>query len=257
MLDRLKRNPVAVEAHFRHSLVLTYAWPPQVLEPLLPPGLLVDTHRDLGFTAIALVQTERLRPAFLPASLGLDFFLTGYRIFVRVADAPSLRGLYILRSDTDRRTMVLLGNLVTRYRYRLADVSSEEREGRLAIQIRTPEREADLDVVADLTTKPAPLPPGSPFTDLAEARRYAGPLPYTFSYERSTRSITAVKATRGRWNPEPVAVDVREASFLDSAPFAGAQPVLANAFHVENVDYRWERGEPLSRMIRPASPPGL
>jgi Uncharacterized conserved protein (COG2071) len=246
MLERLKRNPVAVEAHFRHSLVLTYAWPAQLLEPLLPPGLLLDTHGELGFTAIALVQTQRLRPAFLPASLGLDFFLTGYRIFVRVADAPSLRGLYILRSETDRRTMVVLGNLMTHYRYRLADISAEEREGRLAIRIRTAAHETDLDLLADLTSRPAPLPPGSPFTDLAEARRYAGPLPYTFSYERSTRSLVAVKATRRHWNPEPITVEVRKASFLDWPAFSDAQPVLANAFHVENVDYRWERGGPLA-----------
>jgi len=247
MLDRLKRHPLAIEAHFRHSLVLTYALPRQLLEPLLPPGLLLDTHGDLGFTAIAVVQTERLRPAFRPASLGLDFFLTGYRIFVRIADAPSLRGLYILRSDTDRRTMAVLGNLLTHYRYRLADISMEEREGHLAIRVRTVAHEADLDLVADLTNTPAPLPPQSPFTDLAEARRYAGPLPYTFDHERSTGSIIAVKATRQRWNPEPITVQVHEASFLDSAVFSGARPVLANAFHVENVPYRWERGELLTR----------
>ena len=86
MLDRLKRHPLPIAAHFRHSLVITYAWPRQLLEPLLPPGLVLDTHGDFGFTAIALVQTERLRPTFVSASLGLDFFLTGYRIFVRIAN---------------------------------------------------------------------------------------------------------------------------------------------------------------------------
>lgn len=247
MLERLRRHPLAVEAHFRHSLVLTYAWPRRVLELLLPPGLLLDANGDFGFTAIAVVQTERLRPAVLPRSLGVDFFLTGYRIFVRVATAPSLRGLYILRSDADRRTMVALGNVLTHYRYRLAQITAHEDHGRLAIQVRTPAREADLSLVADLTSAPAPLPPGSPFVDLAEARRYAGPLPYTFDYETSTGSIVAVKATRGQWNPEPISVEVHEASFLESPTFFGEEPILANAFHVGDVDYRWERGEILSR----------
>jgi hypothetical protein len=247
MLERLKRHPLPVKAHFRHSLVLTYAWPQELLEPLLPPGLVLDTHREFGFTAIALVQTENLRPAFLPASFGLDFFLTGYRIFVRVADAPSLRGLYIVRSDTDRRAMVALGNLLTHYRYRLADISSAERDGRLEVRARSAAHDADLDIVADLTSKPAPLPSGSPFADAAEARRYAGPLPYTFDYDRSTGSIIAVHATRQSWNAEPIAVEVRKATFLAAPDFADAQPVLANAFHVQNLDYRWERGELLRR----------
>jgi hypothetical protein len=242
MLEGLKRHPLAIEAHFRHSLVLTYAWPRRLLEPLLPPGLVLDTHGDVGFTAVALVQTERLRPALLPASLGLDFFLTGYRIFVRVADAPSLRGLYILRSDADRRMMVVLGNLLTHYRYRLAEITADERQGRLAMRVRTPAREADLDLIADLTRVPAPLPPDSPFVDLGQARRYAGPLPYTFGFERSSGSIVAVKATRGHWNPQPIAVEVNEATFFESPKLFGERPVLANAFHVADVDYRWERG---------------
>ena len=66
MLHLLKRHPLPVSAFFRHSLVLTYAFPRNVLEPLLPSGLTLDTHGDLGFLAIALVETEHLRPASCP-----------------------------------------------------------------------------------------------------------------------------------------------------------------------------------------------
>src|SRR6266480_1675453 len=80
---RLRRHPFAVKAQFRHCLVLTYALPTESLERLLPPGLFLDTYRGFGFLAIAVVQTEALRPVFLPALFGQDFFLSGYRIFAR------------------------------------------------------------------------------------------------------------------------------------------------------------------------------
>jgi hypothetical protein len=217
------------------------------LEPLLPPGLVLDTHREFGFTAIALVQTENLRPAFLPASFGLDFFLTGYRIFVRVADAPSLRGPLHRsqrhRPPRDGRARKPAHPLPLPPRGHL------QRGARwtLEVRARSAAHDADLDIVADLTSKPAPLPSGSPFADAAEARRYAGPLPYTFDYDRSTGSIIAVHATRQSWNAEPIGVEVRKATFLAAPDFADAQPVLANAFHVQNLDYRWERGELLRR----------
>ena len=53
--------------------------------------------------------------------------------------------------------------------------------------------------------------------------------------------------SRSRWDPQPVAVDVRRCTFLDHRPFAGTKPILANAFHLQDVPYRWERGvvEPL------------
>src|SRR5919109_2466303 len=160
MLERLKRHPIPIVAHFRHSLVLTYAFPGDLLRPMLPPGLVLDTFNDSGFAAVALVQTGRLRPPFVSAYLGQSFLLSGYRVFVRRAGQPSLRGLYILRSDTDRRSMALLGNLLTHYRYRLATVSVTERPGQLEIEVRTPNAEADLHVLADLDSRPAALPVG-------------------------------------------------------------------------------------------------
>src|ERR1039458_7530915 len=92
LFHRLQRHPIPISAHFSHSLVLTYAFEPEILEPLLPPGLVLDTYRSFGFLAIALVQTRQLRPSFLPAALGRDFFLSGYRIFTRLGSGTeSLR----------------------------------------------------------------------------------------------------------------------------------------------------------------------
>jgi hypothetical protein len=114
-------------------------------------------------------------------------------------------------------------------------------------------------VLADLAGKPAPLPAGSPFASLGEARRFAGPLPYTFDYEPETHSIVRIEGVRQKWNPEPVAVEVRRCSFLERPPFAGERAVLANAFHLQDVPYRWERGvrEPLPRSPGAAEALGL
>ena len=241
MLERLTRHPFPIAAHFRHSLVCTYAFPQEVLKPLLPPGLVLDTLGDYGFAAVALVQTDRLRPSFLSARIGQSFFLAGYRLFVRRAGQPSLRGLYILRSDTDCRSMALLGNLVTRYNYRVANVSIAERAGELEIEIGTAGAEADVHVVADIASGPAPVPPASPFGSLGEARKFAGPLPHTFDFEAATGSLVVVRATRTRWEPQPVGVQIR-ATFFEREPFCRAEPLLANAFYVGGIDYRWERG---------------
>jgi hypothetical protein len=225
---RLRRHPLAIAAHFRHSLVLAYTFPRERLEPLLPPGLVLDTHGAHGLAAVAVVQTERLRPRGLPRALGLDFVLCGYRIFVRVAGRESLRGLYILRSETNRRAIALLGNLLTHYRYRTVPIALRERGD--ALEVDAP----GLEVCVRLGLPPA-LPDGSRFEDLGQARRFAGPLPYTFDYERETGRIVAVRGVRSGWEPEPVTVErARVDEFADG--------VLANAFHVAGVEYAWERG---------------
>src|SRR5579875_2455067 len=118
MLHLVRRHPFPVDAYLHRCLALTYAFPAELLAPLLPPGLVVDQYGELGFVAIALVETRSLRPAFLPRTFGQNFLLCGYRVFTRLgSSASSLRGLYILRSDTDRRVMSFLGNVFTHYRY--------------------------------------------------------------------------------------------------------------------------------------------
>jgi hypothetical protein len=241
---RLKRHPIPVRAIFRHTLVLTYAVPSEVLDPLLPPGLTVDSYGEVGFVAIAMVQTHSLRPAFLPAAFGRDFFLSGYRVFARYKrpGGPALRGLRILRSDTDSALMTKAGNLLTHYNYQKAAVSVREDAGRLSIEVLTAGGVADLRVVADLTSIPAPLPEGSPFASLRHARRFAGPLPFTFDYEPETHSIVVIGGVRENWQPQPIRVQVLRNEFFAQPFWRGAQPKLASAFYLAGIPYRWKRG---------------
>jgi Uncharacterized conserved protein (COG2071) len=240
----LKRHPLAMAAHFEQVLVLTYAFPKQALTPLLPPGLELDCFGEFGFVAIAMVQARSMRPQHLPSCFGRDFFLTGYRTFTRyrTASGRTLRGLRILRSDTDSEKMVRWGNRLTHYNYQKVDVHYTQTESAVDIEIITRDGAADLRVSADLSPERSFLPVGSPFPDVRTARRFASPLPFTFDYEPETHSIVRIEGVRREWNPIPVHVDVLQNSFLQREPFASASPVLASAFRVEDIDYVWKRG---------------
>lgn len=244
MLHRLQRHALPIKAHFRASLVLAYAVPEAILQPLLPAGLTLDTYGNFGFLAIALVETRQLRPSFLPASLGLNFFLSGYRIFTRYRTPAgrTLRGLRILRSDTNRLSMQMFGNLLTHYHYQRSRFQIQRTPQTYEVKVTTPDGRADLHVEADISTPPAALPAGSPFSDFKEARKFAGPLPFTFDYEKQTHSIIRVEGVRQQWTPRPVSVTVHRNSFLEQAPFRNAGAVLANAFFLEDVPYSWRPG---------------
>ena len=244
MLHLLKRHPIPITAHFEHVLVLTYAFPRDVLVPLLPPGLELDTFGEYAFLAVVSVQTRDLRPSFLPKAFGRGFFLTGYRLFTRLklANGQVLRGLRILRSDTDSADMVTWGNRLTRYGYRKAEVQCRKQDRSLYLEVKTPAAEADLELTANLSNIPGPLPPGSPFSSVEAARRFAGPLPHTFDYEPESHSMILVRGRRSNWNPQPIEVQVHRNTFLQSPPFSRGNPVLANSFFLEDIPYSWERG---------------
>jgi len=129
MFSFLKNHPFDVKAHFESSLVLTFAVNKEEVENLIPECLELDTFDNKwAFVAMAMVQTKNLRPKGFPKSLGNDFFLIGYRVFVRYKDnrGKSLRGLYILKSETNKKRMQLMGNTFTHYNYTTTDIFQKE-----------------------------------------------------------------------------------------------------------------------------------
>lgn len=240
----LKRHPIVVEAHFDFVLVLTYAFPKALLEPLLSPGLELDTYGDLAFVAVAAVQTRRMKPKGSPSFLRQDYLLIGYRIFVRyqMLEGRHLRGLQILRSDTDSHSMAAIGNLLTHYHFHGAAMKYAYGEQKLTLSSKAFDNKSELIVTANFDAADDYLPESTPFPSVREALKFAGPMPFTFDYERETNSIVRVEGVRQNWQPKPVAVDVGQISFFQQLPFSQAEPVLCSAFFLQNIPYFWKAG---------------
>lgn len=244
MWNRISQHPFPVEAHFDYSLVLSYAYPVDALQHWIPDCLELDTFKDhWAFVAVAMVQTRQLRPKGFPKFIGNAFFLAGYRIFVRYLSESGrrLRGLYILRSETDKPRMRILGNLFTSYNYSTIKVSADFTSGEHA-QIES--SSTGLKVVAKLDgDEESPLPKTSPFANWREARCFAGPMPFTFSV--NPREVVIVEGKRSQWQPNPIQIEEASVPYLKS--ISSVEPLLANAFVTENIPYEWTRGRRESR----------
>ncbi|MGA2257183.1 MAG: DUF2071 domain-containing protein [Thermoguttaceae bacterium] len=239
MLSFLKNHPFAVEAFFERSIVLTFAAAKEDVQPLIPECLALDTFNDQwAFVAVAMVQTTGLRPKGFPQLFGNDFFLIGYRVFVRYAsnDGRRLRGLYILKSETDNRKMEFFGNIFTHYKYTSTDIRQTQHEHQAEIQ----SMHSDFRVAIKTDAENVPLPEHSPFADWKEARRFAGPMPFTFTYNRETGKVLIIEGVRENWMPKPVQVTDYHISFLNTLPLKA--PVLANAFMIQKIPYYWKKG---------------
>ena len=248
LLKFLRRHPFPVDAHFERVVAVSFAFPEAVIRPLVPVGLEIDTYAGFGFVTAAMVWTRNLRPTGFPTFLGQDFFLAGYRVFTRLRDDSGRRrrGLNILRSETDKHRMVWAGNLLTGYRYRHINVQIEKSGMETRVKTSLTDASPTLDITFESSSEAAALPEGSPFGDWHTARRFAGPMPFTFSAE-GDGSFVVIEGSRQDWAPRPVRVKNWHASLFDEVPLRGTKPVLANAFVVEDVAYHWKKGQ----IVRP------
>lgn len=239
-MEFLKNHPFAVETYFENSIVLTYAIAKEELEGLIPECLTLDTFDDKwAFIALAMVNTKGLRPKGFPKFMGNNFFLIGYRVFVRYTDKSGkrLRGLYILKSETNKHKMSFFGNIFTHYNYTTTDITYDNEDSNLTIS----SKKSGLNVVMDINQDEVPLPNGSPFREWKEARRFAGPLPFTFTYNKEKKEVLIIEGVRQNWKPVPLAVKKAEVGFLKTKHFKNI--ILANAFVVSNVPYYWKKGK--------------
>lgn len=240
MLSFLKNHPFAVEAFFESSLVLTFAVPKEEIQHLIPGCLALDTFNDKwAFIAIAMVQTKSLRPKGFPKFMGNDFFLIGYRVFVRFRNhaGKNLRGLYILKSETDKKKMEFLGNTFTHYNYTTTNIQQARKDETTEINS---DKSGFKVRIANSDNGNVSLPEGSPFNDWKEARRFAGPLPFTFTCNQTNKTVLIIEGVRANWKPTPVKVLDYHFSFFDQLNLNEVR--LANAFLIKNIPYYWKKG---------------
>lgn len=241
MLPSLKDHLFAVEAFFEFSLVFTFAIPKNEIGHLVPSFLQLDTFNDeWAFIAVAMVKTRDLRPKGMPQIFGNDFFLVGYRVFVKYTNAAgkNLRGLYILKSETNKMKMQLLGSIFTRYSYDTIDIAETHSNEKIGVSSLKSNFEVAVELI---NTNEVQLPASTPFGDWKEARRFAGPLPFTFTGDAEKGEILIIEGVRENWVPQPVRVLRCRFSFFDQMQLPGAR--LASAFVIENVPYYWKKGK--------------
>ncbi|WP_299436864.1 DUF2071 domain-containing protein [uncultured Aquimarina sp.] len=240
MLSFLKNHPFAVESFFESSTVLTFAVPKEQLQNLIPECLQLDTFQDKwAFVAVAMVQTKDLRPKGFPKFMGNNFFLIGYRIFIRYTSnkGKNLRGLYILKSETNKKKMEFMGNIFTHYNYTTTDITQSEKDQTRELS----SIKSNFKLTLDNIGQDVSLPVNSPFANWKEARRYAGPLPFTFTYNKETKEVLIIEGVRQNWTPSPVKVIDYNFEFLNTIKLE--KPVLANAFVIRNIPYQWKKGK--------------
>ena len=238
-MNFLQHHPFAVKAHFDQSLVLAYAVAAEELRPHVPAPLQLDLYEDShAFIALAMVETSQLRPALFPKFLGRSFTLLGYRAFVRYtgADGRTRRGLYILRSETNSPFMTFSGNIFTQYRYKTVKLNwQKSADGSQKISTNL-----GLDVQTAPDSTDVPLPSESPFPDWRQARRFAGPMPFTFTHDSETQKMISVEGVRQKWTPKPIEILTHKVPFFDQFNFTSC--TLANAFTVQDIPYLWKKG---------------
>jgi uncharacterized protein YqjF (DUF2071 family) len=223
----LKTLPVGYRGELHDVELVQFSLDPEEAARSLPAPL--TPRRIAGRALVSLVHVElrRMRPAFLPGLLSFSYRHVAFRLLV---DHPGLdpegsgRGIFFVRSFTDRPLLAHVGNLLTPYRLTPAELEVDPRG--LAVREggrRLSYRKAVLGAEA--------LSPGL-FGGWAEARAVVGAIDRAYAVDREG-GVWQTCIRRPDWPLEPLPLAGFATDFFESAR-------LECAFRVASViPYQW------------------
>jgi uncharacterized protein YqjF (DUF2071 family) len=229
-------------AVFRHCFLANFAMWPEALAARIPGHLRPDVHDGWSFLSVVIAEMERMRPAFLPATLGTTYSQVVYRAVVTCGRE---RGVHFLRSDADNSMMVFAGNALTFFRFHRADVTWAFGNATVRFTLRPRNGDAaGIDAEYDLAGAGTTMPAGSRFASLPQAQAFLTELYAAFGGRRADGAVDAVRIRRNVWQSTVVADRTASYEAMQSGVlFCPGEAELDSCFYVEHMNYHWSRGQ--------------
>lgn len=229
----IPKNAITMRGRIDRCWLIAFRAPFDLVRAVVPPALEVVGHGEFAYLNVVVSELSQMRPAGVPAFLGLRYRHAAYRAYVRFAPANT-EGLYFLRSDADHPLMVAAGNRLTDFQFHRAAISISTTKDRTVLSVGA--SDAPLRIV--LGTGEPTLRPDAPFPDLATAAEALKYHPAGISL--NDREVDVIRITRdeSQWRFRLLPILECHVPFLDRF-----QAVPEIAYELRPIEYRWNRAD--------------
>jgi hypothetical protein len=219
-------------------ILVNYRVDPDTLASILPAPFrpaLVDGH---GVAGICLIRLGHIRPAGLPARVGLTTENAAHRVAVcwDSADGP-VTGVYIPRRDTSSRAATLAGGRLFPGWQHFARFEVEEGAGCFRVHVESRDGAVRILVAAHLAVT---VMAGSVFPNLDIASRFFQCAPVGYAATPSEGVFDGVELAADGWAMRPLHIDEASSSFFGEPDrFPPSTTIVDSAFVMGGLDTTW------------------
>lgn len=223
-MEILKKLPIKYVGELHQVRLINFSVEKEEVLPYLPQGLQVRDYHGRALISMVNVKLCNMRPGFLPKPLHFDYQHIGFRLLID--DAPysdgAAKGIFFLRSFTDKALMVQGGSWLTNYKLEKASIESTNNNFALR------QGSNYLTYALQEETPPQINP---------ELMEMVGALDRAYSF--IGKDLVRVQIMRERWPIEWVTCEGFETNYFKIACFEGAFQVR------EIIHYQWLPPKPV------------
>jgi hypothetical protein len=227
-----------LEATILRRILVNYRVDADVLATVLPAPFRPALVGGYGVAGICLIRLGHVRPAGLPAALGITSENAAHRVAVEW-DGPGgpVIGVYIPRRDTSSRLAVALGGRVFPGWQHRARFQVEETDESYRVDLRSRDGAVEVAVHA---RRSMDVMAGSVFTCVDEASNFFRAAPVGYAATPAEGVFDGVCLSAADWAIAPLRLDdVRSSFFDDTGRFPRGSAVPDSAFLMADLPTVW------------------
>ncbi len=124
----LKQIPITYKGELHKVKLINFSVNMEEVLPLMPAGIKVRDFDGKAIISMVNVQLRHMRPTGLPKALSFDYQHVAFRLLVDDGhlNEGENKGIFFLKSFSDKPMVVWSGNLMTNYRLSNAQISEED-----------------------------------------------------------------------------------------------------------------------------------
>jgi hypothetical protein len=180
--------------------LVTYPIPPEALSPTVPPCGELVLHNGLAWASACFVHIARMRPSFMPGSVGIDFNYLIHRTLARLPypDGKMRNTVLVLEANINRPLLGLIARKMTGVRFRVREITLTDLND--AWIVRMKERQEVLyeaEIYKDSIDTQFRVP--SQFTSASAADRFLLGISFGAQWEPDAGQIKLLAETHDPW----------------------------------------------------------
>lgn len=228
-----------LHGEIERRLLVNYRVTPEAIAPLLPDPFRPQLHNGYAVAGICLIRLGALRPAGLPAVVGMRSENAAHRVAVEWDDGGERRsGVWIPRRDSNSRLTVALGGRAFPGEHHHARFEVHETDERLRVAFAADDRSARVSVDVEVDED---LHDSTLFTSLAEASAFFEQGAVGWSATTDPARHDGLRLQTHGWAVQPVRVRAASSTFFaDPVSCPPGSAVLDNALLMRRVPVDWD-----------------
>jgi len=227
-----------VQGIIERRLLVNYRVAPDALVGILPPPFRPKLVSGYAVAGICLIRLAHVRPRGLPAGLGIHSENAAHRIAVEWdVDGATHEGVFIPRRDSDSRVNALVGGRIFPGEHQRAGFTVCESDDYFDVSLRSDDDRTRVAVHGRIVPS---LPPGSIFSNLAEASAFFRRGSVGYSATSRPGEYDGLELRIAEWRVEPLAVEHVASSFFDDINrFPAGSSTFDCALVMRGVEHSW------------------